>query len=281
MPGQPRPGAHAHPPAGGRQSGLSLIWGHNPVLEALRGRRRVHTLLLARAADDRLEAALRSASPRPKVERLSAAELTQRTGSTDHQDVAALVDAYTYADPDDVLQSHTLLVALDEIHDPHNLGAVIRTAEAAGAAVVIPRHRTAQVTGAVVKASAGATEHAVVAMVRNLADFLTAAKEAGFWIYGAAANAEAAYTTQDYTYPTCFVMGSEGAGLGHRVASLCDVMVGLPLAGKVTSLNVSVSTGVLVYEAVRQRRAAGQGTEPPSGIEKERPATAQSRETRS
>jgi 23S rRNA (guanosine2251-2'-O)-methyltransferase len=215
------------------------------------------------------------------VKRLSAGELTQHTGSADHQNVAAMVDAYPYSDSDEVLRTHTLLVALDEVQDPHNLGAIIRTAEAAGAAVIIPRHRTAQVTGAVVKASAGATEHACVAMVRNLADFLSAAKEAGFWIYGAAADADAAYTTQDFTYPTCFVMGSEGTGLGHRVASLCDVMVRLPLAGRIASLNVSVSTGILLYEAVRQRQAAGRGVEPPAGLQKSRQAAPEGGDVRS
>ena len=104
-----------------------------------------------------------------------------------------------------------------------------------------------------VKASAGATEHAAVAQVRNLSDLLMAAKAAGFWVYGAVAGAGSLYTAQDYRYPTCFVMGSEGAGLGKRVASLCDVMVSLPLAGRVGSLNVSVSAGILLYEAVRQR----------------------------
>ena len=176
-----------------------------------------------------------------------------RLKTADHQGIAAEVDPYPYADLGVLLRDHTLLVALDEVQDPHNLGAIIRTAEGAGAGVLIPRHRAAEVTAAVVKASAGATEHAAVARVRNLADFLTQAKEAGFWVYGAAAEAESLYTGQDYRYPTCFVVGSEGEGLGRRVASLCDVMVSLPLAGQVESLNVSVSAGVLLYEAVRQR----------------------------
>jgi 23S rRNA (guanosine2251-2'-O)-methyltransferase len=171
----------------------------------------------------------------------------------EHQGIAAEVDPYPYADEDRLLAERSLLVALDEVQDPHNLGAVIRTAEATGAGVVIPRHRAAEVTAAVVRASAGATEHALVAQVRNLADFLAAAKERGFWVYGAAAEAGAGYATQDYTHPTCFVLGSEGQGLGRRVSSLCDIMVGLPLRGRVESLNVSVSAGVLLYEALRQR----------------------------
>jgi 23S rRNA (guanosine2251-2'-O)-methyltransferase len=186
-------------------------------------------------------------------------------GSPDHQGIVAAVDPYPYVEPDVVLKSFTLLVALDEVQDPHNLGAIIRTAEGAGAAVVVPRHRAAEVTAAVVKASAGATEHASIAQVRNLADFLATAKGAGFWVYGAAADAAAGYTGQDYRYPTCFVAGSESQGLGRRVKSLCDVVVSLPLFGKVDSLNVSVSAGILLYEAVRQRTAADAGPEGTSG----------------
>lgn len=243
---------------------IDLIYGRNPVREALRGRRRVHVVLLATGeGGDELEGVLRgwgtgSNGAAPPVDRVSLGELTARLNTPDHQGIAAVVDPYPYLDPDEILRSHTLLVALDEIQDPHNLGAVIRTAEGAGAGVLIPRHRAAEVTGAVVKASAGATEHAAVGMVRNLADFLADAKKAGFWVYGAAAEAESLYSGQDYSYPTCFVLGSEGQGLGRRVASLCDVMISLPLAGTVESLNVSVSAGILLYEAVRQRAAGGE-----------------------
>ncbi len=197
----------------------------------------------------------------PPVYRLSVAELSTRLRTGDHQGIAAEVDPYPYVELEVILRDHSLLVALDKIQDPHNLGAVIRTAEETGAGVLIPRHRAAEVTAAVVKASAGASEHAAVARVRNLADALIRAREAGFWIYGAAAGADSLYTAQDYRYPTCFVVGSEGEGLGRRVASLCDAMIRLPLAGRVGSLNVSVSTGVLLYEAVRQR-GEGRGAEP-------------------
>jgi len=193
----------------------------------------------------------------PEIRQASPIELTSMAGSPDHQGIVAAADPYVYVEHEALLKDFTLLVALDEVQDPHNLGAIIRTAEGAGAGIVIPRHRAAEVTAAVVKASAGATEHAAIAQVRNLADFLAAAKEAGFWVYGAASGATSAYTAQDYRYPTCFVVGSEGQGLGRRVESLCDVMVSVPLQGKVDSLNVSVSTGILLYEAVRQRIAPG------------------------
>jgi 23S rRNA (guanosine2251-2'-O)-methyltransferase len=174
-------------------------------------------------------------------------------GTSDHQGVAAEVDPYPYVELDEILEGRDLMVALDQIQDPHNLGAIVRTAETAGAGVVIPRHRAAEVTATVVKTSAGATEHAAIARVRNLADALARAKEAGFWIFGAAAAADSLYTSQDYRDPTCFVVGSEGEGLGRRVAALCDVMVGIPVGGRVESLNVSVSAALLLYEAVRQR----------------------------
>lgn len=246
-----------------------LIYGRNPVREALRGRRQVHSVLLVVEGDmdggDALEQTLEEWSREgrrktPMVHRLSARELTARLQTIAHQGIAAEVDPFPYADADQVLARSTLLVALDEVQDPHNLGAVIRTAEAVGAGVLIPRHRAAEVTAAVVRASAGASEHALVAQVRNLSDFLATAKERGFWVYGAAAGADAEYSAQDYTYPTCFVLGSEGQGLGRRIASFCDVMVGLPLLGRVESLNVSVATGVLLYEALRQRKAVAPGT---------------------
>ena len=230
--------------------------------EALRGQRAVHTVLVANGQGGRaLERGLEDwcngiPCTVPPVHHVSVDELSIRLGTVDHQSIAAEVDPYPYLELDMVLGTHDLVVALDQIQDPHNLGAIIRTAEATGAGVLIPRHRAAEVTPAVVKASAGATEHAAVARVRNLADALAQAKEAGFWVYGAAAGADTVYTAQDYRDPACFVVGSEGEGLGRRVASLCDVMIGLPLAGRVDSLNVSVSTGVLLYEAVRQAGGA-------------------------
>lgn len=269
-PGAPRPGRQPGAARGADQApgGMVLIYGRNPVREALDGRRRVHTVWLAQGRPgDELESDLDGwiaggSGVRPDTRRASSAQLTSMAGSPEHQGIVAGVDPYPYLDPGALLQSLTLLVALDEVQDPHNLGAVIRTAEGAGAGVVIPRHRAAEITAAVVKASAGATEHASVAQVRNLADFLATAKERGFWIYGAVAGAHDLYTTQDYRYPSCFVLGSEGRGLGKRVESLCDVLIGLPLKGEVGSLNVSVSAGILLYEAVRQREPTGGGTLP-------------------
>ena len=227
--------------------------------EALRGRRRVlRLILMSGRAGDRLEPSIERwclAQERgAELVRLPAAEISALVGSPDHQGVVAQVEPYPYVELGEVLSSHDLLVALDAVQDPQNLGAVVRTATAAGAAVIIPRHRAAEVTATVVKASAGATEHAWVARVRNLSDTLAEVKKAGFWIYGAAAGAAGSYLAEDYRYPTCFVLGSEGEGVGKRVAAACDVMVALPVAAAVESLNVSVTAGILLYEAVRQRR---------------------------
>jgi 23S rRNA (guanosine2251-2'-O)-methyltransferase len=213
-----------------------VVYGRRPVDEARRGRRRVRRVLTS--------------------EDLSASELTRLAGSPDHQGVVAEVDPYPYADPDALLQSPgALVVALDQVTDPHNLGAVCRSAEAVGASgVVIPERRSAAVTAAVAKASAGAVEHLAVARIPNLADWLGSAKEAGAWIYGAEANAATPYTKADLTGQVVLVLGSEGKGLRRRVASACDVLVAIPASGRIGSLNVSAAAAVLLFEAARQRQ---------------------------
>jgi 23S rRNA (guanosine2251-2'-O)-methyltransferase len=225
-----------------------VIYGRNAVREALRGRRRVHRLWATQ------QAAAEGWEP-ARVAVVSTAEVEERAGSDGHQGVAALVDPYPYADAGDLLdRPEPLLVALDEVTDPQNLGAICRTAEAAGATgVVIPERRSADVTPAVCKASAGAVEHLPVARVRNLADFLAEAKEHGCWVYGAAAGASTPYDRPDYTGGVVIVLGSEGKGLRPRVASMCDDLVALPLRGHVASLNVSATAAVLLYEMLQQR----------------------------
>ena len=148
-----------------------------------------------------------------------------------------------------------MLVALDQVQDPRNLGAVARSAEAAGAGgLVVPERRAAEVTAVACKASAGAVEHLPVAHVRNLADWLAKAKQAGFWIWGADADAAQAPWDVDLTGPTVLVLGGEGKGIRPRVASACDGLVALPQRGMTASLNVSAAAAALLFEAVRQRR---------------------------
>jgi 23S rRNA (guanosine2251-2'-O)-methyltransferase len=225
-----------------------VVYGRNAVREALRGRRKVHRVWATK------QAATEGWDPAP-VTVVGTEEIEERAGSEAHQGVAALVDPYPYADADELLAApDAWLVALDEVTDPQNLGAVCRTAEAAGATgVVIPERRSAEVTPAVCKASAGAVEHLPVARVRNLADFLAGAKAKGCWVYGAAAGAATPYDGPDYTGPVVLVLGAEGKGLRPRVASMCDELVALPLRGRVASLNVSATAAVLLYEMLQQR----------------------------
>ena len=213
------------------------IYGRRPVEEAERGRRRVRRVWRA-----------------PET---SPEELERLCGSPDHQGVVAEVDPYPYADAGALLRREgALLVALDQVQDPRNLGAVCRSAELAGAAgVVIPERRSATITAVVCKASAGAVEHLEVAHVRNLADWLGEAKAAGFWIWGADANADSAPWDVDLGGPTVLVLGGEGKGIRPRVASACDGLVAFPHAGQVESLNVSAAATALLFEAVRQRSA--------------------------
>jgi len=213
------------------------------VREAGRGRRRVHRIWATHPEEWRGATAA------------TAEEIASRCGSDAHQGVCAEVDPYPYADAADLLAApDPVIVALDEVTDPQNLGAICRTAEASGATgVVIPERRAAEVTAAVCKASAGAVEHLPVAQVRNLADFLAEAKAAGCWTYGAAAGARTAYGAPDYTGGVVLVLGAEGRGLRPRVASACDDLVSLPLRGRIDSLNVSAAGAVLMYAILQKR----------------------------
>jgi 23S rRNA (guanosine2251-2'-O)-methyltransferase len=227
-----------------------ILYGRNAVREALRaGRRDVRDVWATERAAR--EEWLREARPRV----VTAQEIEARCGSDAHQGVCAQAGPYPYVEPPGLLAAESaLIVALDEVTDPQNLGAICRTAEAAGATgLVVPRHRSAEVTPAVCKASAGAVEHLPVARARNLADFLRDAKEAGCWCYGADAEARVAYDAPDYSGAVVMVLGSEGKGLRPRVAGACDELVAIPQRGRVGSLNVSAATAVLLYEILQQR----------------------------
>lgn len=235
------------------------LYGRNAVLEALRGRRRVTGVW---AADESLAATARSLGAPEPVQVVAAADLEARCGSAQHQGLVCEVEAYAYADANDLLQADdALVVALDQVQDPQNLGAVCRTAECAGASgLVLPERRSAEVTAAVARASAGAVEHLPVARVRNLADYLAEAKQAGAWVYGAEAGAQRAYTDVDWGGRAVIVLGSEGSGIRPRVRAACDDLVALPVLGRIESLNVSAAAAVLLYEAARSRASAGAGT---------------------
>ncbi|MBD0330706.1 MAG: 23S rRNA (guanosine(2251)-2'-O)-methyltransferase RlmB [Thermoleophilia bacterium] len=232
------------------------VYGRRPVREAVRGPRDVLELWASERALA-AEAWLREAGVRvqPKPER----ELTQAVGTRDHQGLVAWCTPYRYADAYElVADERALLVCLDQVTDPHNLGAVCRSAEGAGATgVVVPAHGAARVTPAVCRSSAGAVEHLPVAVVPNLARFLADAKREGVWVFGAATGpASAAMWDADLVDRVALVLGAEGRGLRPLVRRTCDALVAIPLAGRVESLNVSVAAGVLLYEARRQRREA-------------------------
>jgi 23S rRNA (guanosine2251-2'-O)-methyltransferase len=230
-----------------------ILYGRNPIREALRaGRRPVQRVWATRGAA--AEPWLRDV----EVLEASAEQIAARAGSEAHQGLCAEVGPYPYADGAELLgRPDPLLVALDELQDPQNLGAICRTAECVGAdGVVIPERRSADVTPAVCKASAGAVEHLPVARVRNLADFLADAKDAGCWCYGAAADEGAPYLEPDYSGGCVLVIGAEGRGLRPRVAAACDQLVALPLRGHVQSLNASAAAAALLYGILQRREPA-------------------------
>jgi 23S rRNA (guanosine2251-2'-O)-methyltransferase len=232
-----------------------ILYGRNPVKEALLGRR-AHTVEEVWATHG---AAREPWLAGAEVRMASAEDIERRCASTAHQGLCAQVGSYPYVSAEELLLGQSpLIVALDQVQDPQNLGSICRTAECTGASgVVIPERRAAEVTPAVCKASAGAVEHLRIARVRNIADFLGHARAAACWCYGASAEgANMTYEQPDYSGGVVLVLGSEGHGLRPRVADACDALVSLPLLGKVESLGVSAAAAALLYE-ILQNRARG------------------------
>ena len=238
-----------------------ILYGRNPVREALRGRRADSR---GRGVGDerrRARAVARGrGGPRSRAPRRSSSAAARAA----HQGVCAEAGPYRYVSAEELLAGEQpLLVALDQVQDPQNLGSICRTAECAGAAgVVIPERRAAEVTPAVCKASAGAVEHLAVARVRNMADFLAQARDSGCWCYGASAGPDRAgrmpvpYDRPDYAGAgVVLVLGSEGGGLRPRVAGACDELIALPLRGRIQSLGVSAAAAALLYEILQDRDA--------------------------
>jgi 23S rRNA (guanosine2251-2'-O)-methyltransferase len=229
-----------------------IIYGRNPVKEALRGRRKHAVKEVWATAGVAREPWLQGV----RVQSASAEEVQRRCGSTAHQGICAEAGGYPYSSAGELLAGdNPLVVALDQVQDPQNLGSICRTAECAGAVgVVIPERRAAEVTPAVCKASAGAVEHLKVARVRNIADFLADARGAGCWCYGASGAAQVTYDTPDYKGGgVVLVLGSEGEGLRPRVAKACDELIALPVLGEIESLGVSAAAAVLLYEILQDR----------------------------
>ncbi len=242
---------------------MNVLYGIHAVEQALGGGRPLERLLVARGRGGRrveeLVKAARAANV--PVRFVSRQELDRLAGSPDHQGVAALAGAKRYLDLEDLVaqaQAPALFLLLDGVEDPRNLGAILRTAYCAGVSgVVVPERRAAGITPAAEKVSAGASEHVAVARVVNLGRALERLKEAGCWLVGLDERAPKVFTEVDYTGPLGLVLGGEGKGLHEKIREKCDFVVFIPAAGKIASLNVAVAAGVVLYEAVRQRRAKG------------------------
>jgi 23S rRNA (guanosine2251-2'-O)-methyltransferase len=241
---------------------MNFIYGINAVVEALKARGRAfewvgvakerHDLRLQRVVDEcrRNGVAVRFLG-RPELDRMA--------GNNAHQGVVAVTSAKQYNDLDDVIAAkrgqYSLLVVLDGIEDPHNLGAILRTADAAGAdGVVIPERRAVGVTPTVTKASAGASEHLPIAKVTNIARTVEELKDRNLWIVGLDERGTQTYDSLDYNMDCAVLLGAEGKGVHELVRKKCDFLVSIPMLGKVASLNVSVAAAVVLYEIVRQRR---------------------------
>ena len=239
---------------------MDILYGRNPVLEALRAGRPARRLVVAAGvrADDRLREILQRAGDAGiPVEETARGRLDDIAHTEHHQGVAAYFHSRAPLSLDALLRQArhpALFVVLDGIQDPQNLGSLARSADAAGAdGLVLTRDRSASVTGAAAKASAGATEHVRVATVTNLAAALTALRDAGVWCVGLAGDADQRYDAFDYTVPVALVVGAEGEGLRPLTRRRCDALVAIPMLGHVASLNAGVAGAVLLFEAARQR----------------------------
>lgn len=253
------PNASPPPPLpSGSEAGV--IFGRNVVREALKaGSRNIHRLMIAKgvkSAHIRELVNLAKARGVP-VQRVEKKVLARIVGPAKHQGIVALVASHPYEEEDEVLarlRSDSLLILLDEVEDPHNLGAIIRTAHCAGAdAVVITKHRSAGLTHTVAKASAGAVEYIPVVRVTNLPSFIERLKEVGVRVIGVDPRGNRPYTAGVYRGPVALVFGSEGRGLRRLTRERCDDLVTIPMRGEIDSLNVSVAVGVVVFEVLRTR----------------------------
>ena len=238
------------------------IEGRNPVFEALKAGRRIDKLFIQRDLHDGSLVKIRAIAREKGIVISEAAKqkLDSMSHTGSHQGVIAYTAMHEYSDIDDMLElarekaESPFIVIADEISDPHNLGSIIRTADAAGVhGVIIPKRRAVGLSAIVAKASAGALEYVPVAKVGNIANTVDELKEKGLWVAGAAMEGESVYGKADLTGPLAIVIGSEGSGISRLVKEKCDFLVSIPMQGKINSLNASVAAGVLMLEAARQR----------------------------
>lgn len=240
-----------------------LIVGRNAVLEAVRSGREIDQLFVAKgAAAGSLSVIIQKCRAKKiPVKEVPVQKLDFLSGGGVHQGVIATVAAQSYCDLSDILAAAAakneppLVVICDGLEDPHNLGAILRTAEATGVhGIIIPKHRSVSLTATVAKSASGALEYVPVCKVTNIANTIDELKKNGFWVFGADTDGQNWYES-DYTSPTAVVIGSEGNGISRLVREKCDAIISLPMCGKINSLNASVAAGVILYEVARQRLA--------------------------
>ena len=239
----------------------NIICGRNPVLEAVRSGREIDRLYVAHGATGGTVSAIiaKCSAKGILIKEISPQKLDYYCGGANHQGVAVMFASQEYSTVDDILKTaeerneKPFIIICDEIEDPHNLGAIIRTAEACGVhGIIIPKRRSASLNATVAKTAAGALEYMKVARVTNIANTIDDLKEKGVWIFGADMDGQP-YTQLDYDTPCAIVIGNEGKGIGALTAKKCDVIISLPMKGKINSLNASVAAGALMYEVVRKR----------------------------
>ena len=243
---------------------MDVIAGIHPVREALRAGRRLDHVLIARGAGgQRIQELIDLCRRDGTLIRFEPREALDRAASkAGHQGVVAFAASHEYADLESIPGTAKLIVVLDGVEDPHNLGAIVRTAHAAGAdAGVIPERRATGMTETVAKASAGAIEYLPLVRTGNISQTLEKLKQRGYWVYGLDERGEQLHYETDYAAPTVFVLGGEGHGLHQNVRKHCDVVVRIPMAGTIASLNVSVAAGVVLFEWRRRVELAGDGAQ--------------------
>ena len=243
------------------ESSNNIIAGRNPVMEVIRSGREIDRLLVAHgAATGSVTAIIAKCNERGiLIKEVSPSKLDYLTGGANHQGVAVMIATQEYCEVSDILNlakernEKPFIIICDRIEDPHNLGAIIRTAEAAGVhGIIIPKRRSASLNVTVAKAASGALEYMKVARVTNIANEIDALKKEGIWVFGADMDG-GDYTKTDFDIPCALVIGNEGNGIGDLVAKKCDAIVSLPMVGKINSLNASVAAGILMYAVLKSR----------------------------
>ena len=245
-----------------KEQNSNIICGRNPVLEAVRSGREIDRLLVAHGVSGGAVTAIIAKCKQKGIliKEISPQKLDYYCGGANHQGVAVMFASQEYSNPEEIIafakekNENPFIIVCDEIEDPHNLGAIIRTAEACGVhGIIIPKRRSASLNATVAKSASGALDYMRVARVTNISNTIDYLKSEGVWVFGADMDGED-YADVDFDMPCALVIGNEGKGIGTLTAKKCDRIVSLPMNGKINSLNASVAAGVLMYEVLRKRR---------------------------